>query len=87
LFFIHCARCHTLGVPAITPDLSRSSVVASLDALEEVVLKGALQPAGMPRFSDVLSAGDVSALQSYFVDEWSKAYDAEHAMRRHDPAH
>jgi len=87
LFFIHCARCHTLGVPAITPDLSRSNVVASLDALKEVVLKGALQPAGMPRFSDVLSAGDVSALQSYFVDEWSKAYSAEHPATAHDPVH
>jgi quinohemoprotein ethanol dehydrogenase len=87
LFFIHCARCHSLGVPAITPDLSRSSVVASLDALKEVVLKGALQPAGMPRFSDVLSAADVGALQSYFVDEWSKAYAAEHPATAHDPAH
>jgi quinohemoprotein ethanol dehydrogenase len=79
LFFIHCARCHTLGVPAISPDLSRSAVVASFDALKEVVLKGVLQPNGMPRFSDVLTAADVSALQGYLIDQWWQAYDEQKA--------
>jgi quinohemoprotein ethanol dehydrogenase len=79
LFFIHCARCHTLGVPAISPDLSRSAMVASFDALKEIVLKGVLQPNGMPRFSDVLSAADVSALQGYLIDQWWQAYDEQKA--------
>jgi quinohemoprotein ethanol dehydrogenase len=75
LFVIHCARCHSIGIPAISPDLSRSKSLASLDALEAIVLKGALQPGGMPRFSDVLSAGDASALQSYLIDESWQAYE------------
>jgi quinohemoprotein ethanol dehydrogenase len=79
LFFIHCARCHTLGVPAITPDLSRSTVVVSLDALEEIVLKGALLPYGMPRFSDILTTADASALQGYLIDQWWQAYDDQKA--------
>jgi quinohemoprotein ethanol dehydrogenase len=79
LFFNRCSRCHTLGVPAITPDLSRSNVVASLDALQAVLLKGVLQPYGMPRFSDVLGPADVEALQSYFIDQWWRAYATQNA--------
>jgi quinohemoprotein ethanol dehydrogenase len=82
LYLMHCARCHTLGVPAITPDLSRSNIVSSLDALKAVVLKGILQPSGMPRFSDVLSPADVSTLQSYFIDQWRQSYDAEKTAQR-----
>ena len=77
LFFNYCSRCHTLGVPAISADLSRSDVVASIDALKSVLLKGALLPLGMPRFDDVLSSGDVNALQSYFIDQWWDAYAAQ----------
>jgi hypothetical protein len=73
-------------VPAITPDLSRSTVVVSFDALKEVVLKGALQPYGMPRFSDTLTAADVSALQGYLIDQWWQTYDAEKAHQG-KPAH
>ena len=79
LFINRCSRCHTLGVPAITPDLSRSNVVSSLEALQAVVLKGVLQPNGMPRFSDVLGPLDVQALQSYFIDQWWRAHEAEKA--------
>jgi quinohemoprotein ethanol dehydrogenase len=82
LYLMHCARCHTLGVPAITPDLSRSNIVSSLDALKAVVLKGILQPSGMPRFSDVLRPADVSILQSYFIDQWWQSYDAEKTAQR-----
>ena len=67
------------SAPAISPDLSRSAVVVSLDALKEVVLKGALQPNGMPRFGDVLTAADVSALQGYLIDQWWHGYDTEKA--------
>ena len=82
LYLMHCARCHTLGVPAITPDLSRSNIVRSLDALKGVVLQGILQPRGMPRFSDVLNSTDVSNLQSYFIDQWGQSYDAEQAAQK-----
>ena len=69
LFVTHCARCHALGIPAISADLTRSSIVPNIDSLKAVLLKGALQPLGMPRFSDVLSAADVGALQSYLIDQ------------------
>jgi hypothetical protein len=69
-------RCHTLGVPAFSPDLSPRSIVASIDAMKEVVAKGALQSLSMPRFGDTLSPGDVTALQAYFIDQWWQSYDA-----------
>jgi quinohemoprotein ethanol dehydrogenase len=81
LFFNYCARCHTLGVPAISPDLSRSDVVASIDAFKVVLLNGALLSKGMPRFDDVLSAGDAIALQSYFIDQWWEGYNAQGATK------
>jgi quinohemoprotein ethanol dehydrogenase len=77
LFFNYCVRCHTLAIPAISADLSRSEVVASIDAFKAVLLKGALLPKGMPRFDDVLSAGDALALQSYFIDQWWEGYRAQ----------
>jgi quinohemoprotein ethanol dehydrogenase len=79
LFVIHCARCHALGIPAISADLTRSSIVPSIDSLKAVVLKGALQPLGMPRFSDVLSDSDVGALQSYLIDQTWEAYNTQEA--------
>jgi quinohemoprotein ethanol dehydrogenase len=79
LFITHCARCHALGIPAISADLTRSSIVPNIDSLKAVLLKGVLQPLGMPRFSDVLSAGDVAALQSYLIDQSWDAYKAQEA--------
>lgn len=79
LFISHCARCHALGIPAISADLTRSSIVPDIDSLKAVLLKGVLQPRGMPRFNDVLSANDVGALQSYLIDETQKAYKTQQA--------
>ena len=79
---MHCARCHALGIPAISADLTRSDVVGSLDAFKTVVLKGALQPLGMPRFSDALSDGDVAALQTYLIDQSWEAFKAQETAGR-----
>lgn len=85
LFVTHCARCHALGIPAISADLTRSSIVPNIDSLKAVLLKGALQPLGMPRFSDVLSAADVGALQSYLIDQSWEAYKAQEAAKAGQP--
>jgi quinohemoprotein ethanol dehydrogenase len=82
LFITHCARCHALGIPAISADLTRSSIVPNIDSLQAVLLKGVLQPLGMPRFSDVLSAGDVAALQSFLIDQSWAAYKTQEAGQR-----
>jgi quinohemoprotein ethanol dehydrogenase len=74
LYVMYCGRCHTIGIPAITPDLSRSATLASPQAFNAVVLKGALIPAGMGRFDDLLSEADTLAIQSYLIDEAWKAY-------------
>jgi mono/diheme cytochrome c family protein len=60
--------------------------MASLDAFKEAVLKKALQPYGMPRFSDTLTPADIGALQAYLIDQWWQAYDAERANQE-KPAH
>ena len=74
-----------MGIPAISADLTRSSIVPNIDSLKAVLLKGALQPLGMPRFSDVLSAADVGALQSYLIDQSWEAYKAQEASKAGQP--
>jgi hypothetical protein len=55
--------------------------VPNIDSLQAVLLKGVLQPLGMPRFSDVLSAGDVAALQSFLIDQSWEAYKSQEAEK------
>ncbi|HEX4240221.1 MAG TPA: PQQ-dependent dehydrogenase, methanol/ethanol family [Steroidobacteraceae bacterium] len=75
LYFTYCSRCHVLGAPAITPDLSRlEDGIDSLDVFESIVLKGTLLPMGMPRFDDTLSEPDARALHAYFVAQAWNAY-------------
>jgi quinohemoprotein ethanol dehydrogenase len=71
LFARHCARCHAArGEARLSsyPDLFRLSadVHARFDA---IVRGGALAPAGMASFADVLSEADARALHSYLVRE------------------
>src|SRR5258708_15993895 len=57
LFFTSRSKCHTLGAPSLTPDLSRlNRRIAPAHAFKAIGLQGALLPLGMPRFNDVLSA-------------------------------
>ncbi len=78
VYYAYCSRCHVLGAPAITPDLSRlEDGIDSFDVFRSIVLKGALLPLGMPRFDDTLSEGDAAALHAYFVDQSWNAYRAQ----------
>ena len=52
------------GQVGILPDLRRSAP-GLIDALEVIVLQGALEPRGMPSFAGDLSAADVESLKQY----------------------
>src|SRR6202034_4561044 len=69
LFYTWCSKCHSLGVPAVTPDLSRlGRGIGSVVAFKSIVLGGALVPLGMARFDDVLSSGDAEKLHAFLLD-------------------
>lgn len=67
LFFANCAICHANRHRSITPDLRRMQQPTH-DAFRQIVLDGALVPAGMPRWNDVLSPADADAIHAYLID-------------------
>jgi quinohemoprotein ethanol dehydrogenase len=76
-FIEECSRCHTLGLSS-TPDLRRLN--AGLHAaFKDIVLHGALAPAGMERFDDILSEADVDNIHAYLIDQAWVAYRAQEA--------
>ena len=67
VYVSQCMLCH--GVNAVAgplPDLRYSSK-ATLEALDRIVLGGALAPAGMPSFQKILNPEDVKDLQAFLV--------------------
>jgi quinohemoprotein ethanol dehydrogenase len=75
-FIEQCSRCHQFG-PSITPDLRRLN--AGLHgAFKDILLHGALAPAGMERFDDLLSEQDADNVHAYLIDQAWVAYRAEH---------
>lgn len=75
LFNVWCARCHSLGVPGVTPDLSRlRHGIDNIAVFEAIVLEGAFVSRGMPRFDDSLSPADAAALHAYLVDQAWQSY-------------
>jgi quinohemoprotein ethanol dehydrogenase len=75
-FAANCSGCHTNTWPAPIPDLRRTTA-ATHAAFKDIVLKGALQPNGMPRFDDVLGEHEVEQLQSYILSLAHAAYDTQ----------
>ena len=76
-FIEECSRCHALGL-SITPDLRRLN--AGLHAaFKDIVLRGALAPAGMERFDDLLSDKDAANIHAYLIDQSWIAYRAQQA--------
>ena len=70
LFYQWCSRCHSIGVPAMSPDLSRlGDGIATFDTFKTVVLGGAFIPLGMPRFDDAISEQDAAALHDFLIDQ------------------
>ncbi|HWU02054.1 MAG TPA: c-type cytochrome, partial [Novosphingobium sp.] len=66
LFGRFCLRCHGSGAVSAGayPDLRLSPQVMS-QAFEQIVLKGALAPAGMPGFAGKLNQRDLAAIRAY----------------------
>jgi quinohemoprotein ethanol dehydrogenase len=87
LFTTWCSKCHSLGVPAVTPDLSRlGRGIGSVEVFKSIVLGGALVPLGMARFDDVLSSDDAEEIHAFLLDRAWDAYTAQSARREAAPA-
>jgi mono/diheme cytochrome c family protein len=77
LYLANCARCHGfVGEPGPFPDLRRMRP-ETLEAFDEIVLRGAYRAGGMASFGDVLGPEDTRALRAFVID-W--------AGRSHPPA-
>jgi quinohemoprotein ethanol dehydrogenase len=74
-FIEECSRCHVLDLN-ITPDLRRLNPGLHA-AFKDIVLHGALAPAGMERFDDLLTETDVDNIHAYLIDQSWVAYRAQ----------
>ncbi len=77
-FVEECSRCHVLDTLNVTPDLRRLNPGLHA-AFKDIVLHGALAPAGMERFDDILSEKDVDNIHAYLIDQSWMAYRAQEA--------
>lgn len=69
LYGRYCSVCHGDAAVAggLVPDLRHSPVISSADALDAVVLGGALQHRGMVSFKVALKPEDVEAIRQYLI--------------------
>jgi quinohemoprotein ethanol dehydrogenase len=51
-------------------------------AFDEIVLKGALLPGGMPRWDDVLKPTDAQAIHAWLIDEQARTRKDELAKQQ-----
>jgi quinohemoprotein ethanol dehydrogenase len=79
LYSAHCRLCHGGGAVSggTAPDLRKSPLPLSLDALSAVVRDGALVPHGMPRFAEFTPA-ELAGLQHYIRQQARAALAAAH---------
>jgi quinohemoprotein ethanol dehydrogenase len=84
-FIQECSRCHVMG-PSITPDLRRLNDGLHA-AFKDIVLQGALAPAGMERFDDLLSDEDVEDIHAYLIDQsWIAYRSQQHRAPQQQPS-
>jgi quinohemoprotein ethanol dehydrogenase len=76
LFGANCASCHANWPRSPVADLRRSSA-ATHAAFKDIVLRGALQPRGMPSWGDLLSEKDADQIQAFVLSVAHQAYAAE----------
>lgn len=67
VFYGNCAFCHSNLHRSISPDLRRLSAEKHA-VFKDIVLKGLLQPSGMPAFGDLLTEREVEDLHAYLID-------------------
>ena len=75
LYGRHCGRCHGFG-PGLLPDLRRMTPAIDM-AFDDIVLRGLLQPNGMPRWDDLLSEPDVHAIHDFITEQAWQAAEAK----------
>jgi len=85
LFAANCASCHGNAPRAPVPDLRRSSA-ATHAAFKDIVLRGALQPRGMPRWDDLLSESDTDQIHAYVISQARQAYAQQQGAAAAAPA-
>ncbi len=75
----YCAVCHGDAAVAggLNPDLRHSGVIASNEALEAVVLGGALHQNGMVSFKSALNTADVENIRIYLIKRANEDRDLE----------
>ena len=78
LFAANCGICHANMPRSISADL-RAMSPASHALFDQVVLDGLKVPLGMPRWGDVLTKEDATALHAYIIDVAQKAWVAQQA--------
>ena len=76
LFGANCGSCHSNAWPAPVPDLRRSTA-ATHAAFKDIVLRGALQPRGMPSWDDLLDEKQVDQIHAYIISVAREAYAGE----------
>jgi quinohemoprotein ethanol dehydrogenase len=81
LFFSYCVLCHSNQHRSITPDLRRMQP-ATHTAFQDIVLRGLLVPAGMPRWDDQLKPEEVDAIHAYLIDLQGKTRAQELANQK-----
>jgi quinohemoprotein ethanol dehydrogenase len=80
-FIEQCTRCHQLG-PSSTPDLRKLNDGLHV-SFKDILMRGALAPAGMERFNDILSDKDADNVHAYLIEQSWIAYRAQESAGAH----
>jgi quinohemoprotein ethanol dehydrogenase len=83
LYHTQCSACHgpgAIGGGSAVPDL-RYLDGSQHRLFAATVLGGLHEPAGMPRYDDLLSATDVRLIQAYVLERARVGHEAESAAR------
>ena len=78
LFAENCSICHQNVPRSGVPDLRRMSAPAHA-TFNDIVLRGARRPLGMPQWDDVLDDDDADAMHAYLISIAWVAYRAQQA--------
>ncbi|HEU0203003.1 MAG TPA: PQQ-dependent dehydrogenase, methanol/ethanol family [Burkholderiaceae bacterium] len=80
LFMANCAICHSNQTGSNVADLRRMQ--GSHRIFREIVLGGAMLPAGMPRWDDVFTEAEVDAIHAYLIALQGQAHaDYQRALK------
>jgi quinohemoprotein ethanol dehydrogenase len=79
IYDTNCVVCHGDHVisSGLIPDLRWSPLLVADEAIQTVVLDGALTSRGMPAFKDVLSKDDVKMLRAYIISAANDGLEAK----------